>query len=54
MSPSSGCAVSPFGMACEMIVSSENDTALSCSAMYGTVPMMAISATVAATAWLLP
>ncbi len=42
------------GPAWARTVVSEDDTALSCSAMYGTVPMMAMSATAAATVCALP
>ena len=54
MSPRKGCATTPSAAACARMVETEDDTALSCSAMYGTMPTIAISATVAATAWLLP
>ena len=54
MSPNTGCAKPPSAAVCARMVLSDADTALSWSAMYGIVPRMAISATVAATAWPLP
>ncbi len=52
MSPTMGTPA--MALSSPRIVSSDDATAFSCSAMYGTEPMMAITATVAATAWLLP
>ena len=50
MSPSTGCALPVVTSRWVRIAPSEAETALSCSAMYGIVPTIAISATVAATA----
>jgi hypothetical protein len=48
-SPNGGCAIAP-GAASARMVDTDDDTALSCNAMYGIIPTIAINATVAATA----
>ena len=54
ISPSTGCIAPLAGPIWTRMVVSEVDTAFSCSAMYGIVPMIAISATIAATVCALP